>query len=180
MDMILLLFFGVLGLSAAGNGLCWLSGRRATKEIVRLTQEMVKMTDSTRVLADRLGAHDTQLSLMGQVVLPISTVFRNVLVKELTHFHTPATDALLAKIDVLTPDEEAELLRLLAQREQDMGHRISASEREAAHMLPLIMKRAKAEARALVGAEAQFRMVSMVSPVSDTTEDGPRQAGSSS
>jgi hypothetical protein len=116
-------------------------------------------------LVTRVDVLDKQLALMGQTVAPISTAFQSVLVKELTHFHTPVLDALLVKIgppSTLTPDEEVEMAKLLKQRTVDMGDQITEQEREAAEILPLIIKRAKAEQAALdAGAPVQVKFVSI-------------------
>ena len=132
--------------------------RRATAAATRQVQD----AHSQMVL--RLGAVERQLGLIGQAVLPISTAFQAILIQELTHYHTPVLDALLVKLGPpfnLTPDEEADVLRLLEERERDLGDQISDSERDAAHILPLIMKRAKIEAQALAGEPSQLRLVAV-------------------
>lgn len=102
-----------------------------------------------RRLVARVSELEVKVGLVTQAVVPISTAFQAVLIKTLTHFHTPVVDALLAKLGppyALT-DEEAEQLRLaLLDRERDMGDRITDEERDAAHILPAVIKRAKADA----------------------------------
>lgn len=93
----------------------------------------------------RLVDLEKQLALVGAAVVPIATAFQAILIKELTHFHTPEMDLLLTKIGPpasLTEIEFARLIELLAQREIDLGDMISPSERDAARMLPMIMRRA--------------------------------------
>ena len=88
--------------------------------------------------------------------VPISTAFQAILIKELTHFHTPEMDALMAKIgppNTLTVVEQERLAVLLNERMKDMGPLISDSERDAARILPAIMKRAKIEQNVITGAE---------------------------
>ena len=78
--------------------------------------------------------------------VPINVAIQTLLIKELTHYHTPEVDALLAKLGppfTLTDDEERALLLALEKREQEKDSQITDSEREAARMLPLIIKRIK-------------------------------------
>lgn len=99
----------------------------------------------------RMEDVEKQLALVSQAVVPISTAFQAILVKELTHFHTPAMDALLRKLGppyTLTLEEEVELAAALQQRMKDMAVEISDSERDAAQMLPLVMKRVRTEVSA--------------------------------
>src|SRR5678815_4707353 len=94
--------------------------------------------------------------------MPISTAFQAILIKELTHFHTPVMDALMSKIGppfTLTAAEETELIAALEQRTQDMAAEISDSERDAAKILPLVMKRAKLEALALQPEDTRLKLV---------------------
>lgn len=103
-------------------------------------------------LIDRLIVLEKQLALVGQAVVPISTAFQAILIKELTHMHTPILDALMTKIgppSTLSDDEFDELATALLERTMDMGDLISDSERDAAVMLPLVMKRAQREYQAL-------------------------------
>lgn len=108
-----------------------------------------------RVIADealraRITELERQLAVIGSTVEPISTAFQALLVKQLTHYHTPVLDALLAKLGppyALTPEEEKELAKALDERTRDMGELITQSEREAAMMLPLVMNRVKDESK---------------------------------
>jgi hypothetical protein len=103
-------------------------------------------------LVDRITELERQQSVLGSTVLPISTAFQAILIKELTHFHTPEMDALMVKMGppyTLTLDEERRLVRLLNARQEDMHEDISDSERDAALMLPLLMKRVKNETATL-------------------------------
>lgn len=96
----------------------------------------------------RLVKIETSLAVIDQKVMPISTALQTILVKELTHFHTPRMDSLLSRIgppSQLTDEEEAELTLALLERTRDMGDLISDSERDAAFILPAIMRRAKVE-----------------------------------
>lgn len=91
----------------------------------------------------RLNDLERQSALLGQAVLPISTAFQQLLIKELTHPHTPELDHLLTLVGPpcqMTPAEQVRFTRLLAERAHDRT--ISALERDAAVMLPLVMRRA--------------------------------------
>jgi len=116
----------------------------------------------------RVDTLDKQLALVGHDVVPLSAAMQALLIKELTHFHTPKMDSLMAKLgppSTLTDAEETELLLLLKEREIDMGDLISDSERDAAHILPAVIRRAKAEAIALAATQPTLQTVSIVSPV---------------
>lgn len=104
---------------------------------------------SDQVMRDEIVELKAQLAAVREAIVPISTAFQAVLIKELTHFHTPKMDALLEKLGPpysLSGDEEKELIVELQQRTKDVGDLITESEKEAATMLPLVIKRVKAEA----------------------------------
>lgn len=87
-------------------------------------------------------------ALVTQAVVPISAAFQAILVKKLTHFHTPVMDKLLEKLGppiTLTDDEEKELIEALKQREIDVNGLIDDAERDCARMLPIVMRMVKAE-----------------------------------
>lgn len=99
-------------------------------------------------LMNRVMDLERDNALVKASVVPITTAFQALLIKELTHFHTPVMDALMVKVgppNVLTPGEEEQLAVLLAERSKDMADEIPDSEREAAHILPIVMRRAKVE-----------------------------------
>lgn len=115
-------------------------------------------------LMNRVRDLEKQLVSVTQTVLPLSTAFQAILVKELTHFHTPVMDRLMEKIgppNTLTEAEQQELIDCLEERTRDMGAEISDSERDAAVMLPMVMKRAKAEADALLKAPVELKVVAV-------------------
>lgn len=127
-------------------------------------------------MSERITSIEKQLALVGQAVLPISTAFQAILIKELTHFHAPELDELLTKIgppSTMTPEEEARFAVLLKERTRDLGDQITDSERGAALILPTIIKRAKAEAAILETVPAipvAFKLVTVPPP---TTEEKP-------
>lgn len=110
--------------------------------------------DEKKKLMDRVTELEAQLRLVSQSMVPISTAFQAILVKELTHFHTPVMDALLVKLGppfILTSEEEGQLLIKLAERAAEVGSLMTESERDAATILPMVIRRVKAEAALNVG-----------------------------
>jgi hypothetical protein len=121
----------------------WQRRGRIDREVERKAE---KLAAENNKLTERVLDMEKQLGMLNQAVLPISTAFQAILIKELTHYHTPEMDALMVKIgppNILTDDEMARLVIMLEERTRDMGSEISDSERDAATMLPLVMKRAK-------------------------------------
>lgn len=114
----------------------------------------------------RLATAEAQLARIDQVVVPINTMMQAMLVRELTHPHTPEMDELMRKLgppNTLTEQENERLLVLLDERSKDMGPRISASERGAAAIMPVIMERAKAEQDLIAGVDGvKVRAVSVL------------------
>jgi len=140
----------------------WFRRNAAIREAERLATEHQKVLD-------RLQEMEVKFATVNQAIIPISTAFQAILIKELTHYHTPRMDDLLRKMgppNLLTPDEEIELERGLRDRTMDMGPLISDSERDAALILLPVARRAKIEATKLADAEAlRLRLVSIVSVV---------------
>jgi hypothetical protein len=124
-------------------------------------------------LSDRMAKVEASLSMVNQAILPMSTAFQAILVKELTHFHTPAVDALLKKLGPPLTITEAEMETLQCE----LRHRISESdplvtraEREAAIMLPYVIRRVARERDGLVPlAGKQIQLVSVSGDSPDTT-----------
>ena len=129
---------------------------------------VVKRDASHEALDLRMHELERQLAVLSGSVMPISAAFQAVLVKELTHLHTPVTDALLAKIgppSQLTPAEELALAQALLDRSHDMHESISALERDAAIMLPMVIKRTRAEFAAL-----EFQSMVVLVPKHEMTD----------
>ena len=106
------------------------------------------LAKASEALMLRVNALESQLALVNQAVVPISTAFQAILIKELTHYHTPEMDMLLTKIgppSTLTPVEMERFVQLLEARMIDMDSQISEQERGAATILPVVMVRAAAE-----------------------------------
>jgi len=138
-----------IGLLVIAAALSFMTARYlARKEAAILLHTTRKEED--RLLRARITELERQLAVIGSTVEPISTAFQALLIKQLTHFHTPELDALLVKVGqqsyALEPEEEARLSELLEQRTKDMGKLIDDSERDAAHMLPFVIRRVRAEA----------------------------------
>jgi len=142
-----------------------LLGGAVTFISTRIHAKRREFIDEVEKRERRISELERQLAVLNQVVVPISTAFQAILIKELTHMHTPEMDALLAKIgppSTLTDAEEVELAEGLAQRAKDMGDQISESERDAALILPSVIKRAKAESVALaLGDPMTLRLVTV-------------------
>jgi hypothetical protein len=131
--------------------------------------ERAERLAASALLSSTLDTVTHQMALVGQQVLPITVAYQQILVKELTHFHTPDCDRLLAKLGppfTLTASEEIQLLKALKQREDDMGDEISESERDAAHILPIIIKRIKLEQGEDPTTFTFFQTVSFKAPLS--------------
>lgn len=152
-------FWLALGLLVlcGGQAVIWYHQLRETRRM-RLAHEVLV----TEVLD--LRAHTVRL---GESV-PLNVALQSILRQELTHFHTPTIDRLLAKLGppfLLTASEEHALLAAMKQREQDMGDQMSDSEREAAQLLPLIMRRIKRDqATPTPNTVVAFQVVSMTTP----------------
>jgi hypothetical protein len=113
----------------------------------RLREEAIR-TETAEKIQGRVTELEKQLALVGQQIQPISTAFQAMLVKELTHFHTPEMDALMVKLGPpyeLTPEEELKLIAGLKERAESLEGVIPESEREAATMLPMVMRRVRNE-----------------------------------
>lgn len=106
-----------------------------------------KLADAASATNDRILDLERQLAAMQANVMPISAAFQAVLIKQLTHFHTPILDALLERAadGVLTDEQEQQLADELKLRASEVDATIDNSEREAAVMLPMVMKRVRAE-----------------------------------
>ncbi len=118
----------------------WTSLARRDKMQERLLDDTRQRTEQTRherddVLA-RLVKIETSLAVIDQKVMPISTALQTILVAELT--------------------------QALLERTQDMGHLISDSERDAAFILPAIMRRAKVECALLASVVAKAYVLKYV------------------
>ncbi len=119
--------------------LYWLAEKRRAARTIA--------ADHEKALA-RIFDLEKQMALLNQAIVPISVAFQAILVKELTHAHTPEMDALMVKLGppfTLSVVEAERLSILLRDRYEDQSEEIADSERDAAQMLPLVMKRILAD-----------------------------------
>src|SRR6185369_12062042 len=77
----------------------WFTKSTRIKLAEQLADARIKEADRLAAANEKLLARLTELekqqSIMGQTILPISTAFQSILIKELTHLHTPVMDRLL-------------------------------------------------------------------------------------
>jgi len=145
------------------------SDRLVSQALIR-KEEAEILAVANQKLMDRVVELEAQTRLLGQQVLPIWTASQAILIKELTHFHTPIMDKLLLKLGppfILTESEEVQLNECLVERTKDMSAEISDSERNAAHLLPLLIPRARSESEAMLN----IRMVILPMESSSTMKD---------
>ena len=147
----------------------WTRLSRRDKEQDRKRDEAEKKIDqdiqARQDIVSRLFKLEASLAVIDQKVVPISTALQAILVKELTHYHTPIMDELMTRIgppSTLSEEEEVVLTAALLERTQDMGVLISSAERDAAFILPAIMRRAKAECALLNSVIAQTYVLKFV------------------
>lgn len=159
----------ILGSIVAAFWTWFWRGRTATVEKLQREKAAVtalaeKLASQHKELEDKVNALTSQLGLVSQVVTPINQAMQALLIRELTHYHTPELDALMAKLPpegTLSPEEEQRIAVLLQEREEQMDGSIPESEREAAHILPYVIKRVRAEAAAIVESTPQLKIVAV-------------------
>lgn len=122
----------------------------------------------------RVSELEKQLGIVGAQVAPFNTAFQSILIKQLTHAHTPYQDALLKKLGdtgtpPITPKEEAELLDVLKEIAADPN--VPDDERDAAEILPIQMRRVKREAAALTRGEGKLVDIQVVGRVKSDKEE---------
>jgi len=133
-----------------------------------------KLIEENKKLEGRIADMEKSMLLVNQQVLPMNAAFQAILIRELTHFHTPRMDELMKKMGppcALNEGERDELHILLKERTRDMGDTISESERDAARMLPMMMRRVAREAAEIEMATPQLKLV-VVAP-SEVMEEAP-------
>lgn len=107
----------------------------------------------------RVQELETQQRVTSQTILPLNTIYLDALRHELTHVTTPRLDELMKKLgppDIQTPEEEVEMNTLVIERSKDMAHTINDSERDAATIFPIAVKKFKAE-QAMIAAGIDSR-----------------------
>lgn len=156
-------FAASAALLVAGGAVSWAVSHRGALQR-QGAEAAIERTRKEEALQQRVVELEAKLLLVNERVIPISMAMQALLIKELTHYHTPAMDRLLEKIgppNTLTPDEEKALIVGLKQRTQDMGAEIGESERDAAVMLPLIMRRVHAEEQLQLASATKVSLVSI-------------------
>lgn len=137
----------IIFISSAITFLCtWFWGVRRKAEEVRAKEKELQEAKNQSIF-NRIVELEKQAAVIQNLIGPLSIAFQTVLVKELTHFHTPEMDALLEKLGPpysLSILEEQQLDLMLKERMTNLTD-IPESEREAALMLPYIMKRVRRE-----------------------------------
>lgn len=122
--------------------------RRAKIELIADTENKARQE-----MLGRVQELENKLLLLNQAVVPISAAFQAILVKELTHNHTPEMDELMTRIgppNMLSAAELHRLDELLKERVVEFADPlITDSERDAAAMLTMVMKRVAIEAKQL-------------------------------
>jgi hypothetical protein len=169
-----------IGVSVVGSALTfamawfWYARNVAVRKAEAIAAEHAKVME-------RLTELETKERLSGQVMTPIITAFQSLLVKQLTHAGKPEMDELMVKIgppDVLTDTERARLMVMLKDRTKDMGIEITASERDAAMILPIVMQMAAEEQANFKSTNAakDLKLITIVSVVAaDSKEPRERQ-----
>lgn len=125
-------------------------------------------------LVEQVRALQVKVSVVEQVAAPLNALMQQALIKELTHLHTPEMDALLVKVggldengvvqpNTLTNDEEERLAVMLKERATEANGRIDTYERDAAIMLPMVLKRVKREVEASKLVDPELKLVAVVS-----------------
>jgi hypothetical protein len=102
--------------------------------------------------------------------VPLDVAMQTQLIRELTHLHTPELDALMVKLGpplTLTDAELESLHAALLVRAQDQGSQMTQEEREAAELLPLVLKRARRVRQTLDLEAAQVQLVLLPSTQGD-------------
>jgi hypothetical protein len=97
----------------------------------------------------RISQLEQDHAVLEAAVTPFEEAYKQMLIKQLTHFHTPVLDDLLAREADLTEEELEQMAELLKERAHAVDGRISPSERDAALILTAVIRRARAEAAAI-------------------------------
>lgn len=116
--------------------------------ISRYTADRLRKEKKSDERDAKIAELEKQLLLVGASVVPISAAFQAMLIKKLTHFHTPELDALMVKIGPpyrLLHVEYERLIFLLDQTVKSLNGDIDDLERFAAIMLPMVIRMVLAE-----------------------------------
>jgi hypothetical protein len=112
----------------------------------RKRDRMQKMIDrraaSSALTLDKVLELESQLAQLKLTVTPITDAMQQLLIKKLTHFHTPILDALMQRAlsGIITPEENAKMERLLVEREKELDTEVNEYERICARILPDVIR----------------------------------------
>lgn len=114
----------------------------------------------------RLSALEQQMAVLTAEAQPINAYVQAMAIAKLTHFHTPETDKLLAKVGTNTRLSEPDVEKLalaLKQREVVVDSEVDEEERIWARIFPDIVRLARIEAERLESKEETPREIALVS-----------------
>ena len=75
-----------------------LAGSGAGYFFTRMSKRQDNQSSERIADRSRIVELERQVALVGQAIVPISAAFQAILIKELTHIHTPVLDRLLEKV----------------------------------------------------------------------------------
>lgn len=114
----------------------------------------------------RITKLEQQLAVLMAEAQPINAYVQAMAIAKLTHFHTPETDELLAKVGANKRLSEPDVQRLataMKEREVVVDSEVDEEERIWARIFPDIVRLAKIEAERLASTEETPRDVALVS-----------------
>lgn len=159
-------FLNSLGLVVIGAILTFIAARYWNQKGAR-SKEDDRLRAERDQYHERVIALEKSQAILGQAVTPMMAAVQAVLIQKLTHMHTPVMDELLTKLEptnTLTPEEEIHLGVLLKERAKDLDGRISEDERDAALILPAVIKMVKTEAEAIKAKTPDLKLVAIAPP----------------
>lgn len=100
-----------------------------------------KLAANAVLMGDRVRDLERELEGIKANVKPFSVALQDVLIRRLTNFHTPVLDALLEKVGIeMSVDDEERLREALSIRIDELNGHLDELERDAAIMLPMVMR----------------------------------------
>lgn len=148
--------------------------KRLEDEKLAIAARAEKLAAEHKQLEAKVSELVNQLGLVSQVVTPINQAMQALLIRELTHVHTPELDALMANLPpagVLTVEEEQRIAVLLRERAEELNGTIPESERDAAIILPYMIKRVRAEAAEIANAATAAPQLKIVAVPPETDDN---------
>lgn len=114
----------------------------------------------------RISELEKQMAVLMAEAQPINAYVQAMAIAKLTHFHTPQTDELLAKVGANTRLSEPEVEQLataLKEREGVVDSEVDEEERIWARIFPDIVRLKQIEAERLASTEETPRDIALVS-----------------